>query len=221
MSVFEAGSSDRSPWTGALAILVTGVVLGLAYNAVRLGGERPQGLPWIAEDRMAALEAGPTVIGGEPAEPAPGGRAGASAGTELYYTDVSDPLAVPADPGADLPEIPDAGRPVQIELGALARYVERDAALVVDARAADEYAAGHVPGAVNLPYEQAVTDPALLESLETAGRPIITYCGGGTCEESLSLAWEIVGAGHARVAVYVGGWPEWVAAGHAVETGER
>jgi rhodanese-related sulfurtransferase len=75
-------------------------------------------------------------------------------------------------------------------------------------------------GALNLPYERAATDPTALERLDTAGRPIITYCGGGQCEVSLSLAHELLASGFPRVAVYVGGFPEWQDAGKPVATGE-
>ena len=68
--------------------------------------------------------------------------------------------------------------------------------------------------------EEQLSLPALLESLDTAGRPIIVYCGGGTCEISISLAEELIFAGHQRVAVYMGGYPEWVETGNAIETGE-
>jgi rhodanese-related sulfurtransferase len=212
MSVFEAGSSERSPWIGVVGIVVSGIVLGIAYNAIAIHNGSRTRLAWIGEDRAAELEAAPVVT--SPTNAAPSAPAG-----DEYSTNVTDPLAVPGDSGSDLPEIPAAGRPVQIELGALARYVDAGAAFVVDAREAEEYAAGHIPGAVNLPYDLAVSDPAMLESLDTAGRPVITYCGGGTCEQSLSLAYELIAAGHERVAVYTGGWPEWVAAGHRVATG--
>ena len=45
-------------------------------------------------------------------------------------------------------------------------------------------------------------------------------CGGGTCELSIKLAEELFFAGHDRVAVYMGGFPEWVEAGYATTSGE-
>ena len=128
-----------------------------------------------------------------------------------------DPLAVPAS--VSLPEIPAVGRPVQIELGALRQYFEARGAVIVDAREAWEFEEGHIPGALSLPYDEAATDPARLESLDTAGRPIITYCGGGSCELSLNLADELIYAGHPQVAVFMGGFPEWIADGLPVEAG--
>jgi rhodanese-related sulfurtransferase len=124
-------------------------------------------------------------------------------------------------PDPDLPEIPAAGRPVQIELGAVKLYVDSSAALVIDARDPFEYEEGHLPGAINVPYETAISDPVLLENLDTGGRPIIAYCGGGDCEVSYSLAIELVALGYERVAVYVGGFPEWQEKGLPVVTGTK
>ena len=200
-----------APWRGVVAILIGGALLGLAYNWLGLVSDRKWGLPWIAEDKFATLAEAETVNSTEASGTVPG---------DNYVTNISDPLAVAGMPQTALPEIPAVGRPVQIELSAVRQLVEAAAALIIDARDLEEYRAGHIPGAINLPYETAVSDPALLENLPTHGRPIITYCGGGTCEVSINLAEELIYfAGHPQVAVYIGGFPEWAEAGLPVESG--
>jgi len=189
--------------SGALWIVLVGVALGVGYNA--MGLRAGFGVPWKGVDRLVDLEALPAVA------------ADGATGPVSYATDVTDPLAVPGTSPSRLPEIPALGRPVQIEIGALKQYVDAAAALVIDAREPGEYEAGHVPGAINLPYDEAVTDPARLESLDPGSRPIIVYCGGGTCELSLNMAYELNMAGHDKVAVYMGGFPEWESFGYAVE----
>ncbi|HKQ62022.1 MAG TPA: rhodanese-like domain-containing protein [Candidatus Polarisedimenticolaceae bacterium] len=189
-----------------VVLIAVGLALGSAYNGLQRRGQR--GLPWIAEDRMAALAASPTV-GAAPPE-----------GSSVAPTSETDPMAIPAAAKSQgLPDIPEIGRPVQIQLAALKQYVDAHAAVVCDAREADEYEQGHVPGAINLPPSSA-TDPARLEALATGGKPVITYCGGGTCELSMTLAWALFDAGKSRVAVFVGGFPEWVAAGYPVTHGK-
>src|SRR5262249_34311479 len=118
-----------------------------------------------------------------------------------------------------LPEIPALDRPVKIDLDAAKRLVDAGAAVFTDARDAEEYAAGHIPGARSLPYDQGAADPARLESLDTGGKPIAGYCGGGSCELSLNLAYDLVAAGQSRVAVFMGGFTEWSAAGYPVSRG--
>jgi len=203
--------SGKEALRGIVVILVCGVLLGLAYNWFGQISEQNWGLSWIAEDKLAAFAESELVSAGEPV------------GDDDYWTDIDDPLAVPASAAVDLglPEIPAAGRPVQIELQALKQYFDAGAALIIDARDAEDYADGHISGAMNIPYTEALGDPQRLEELDTAGLPIITYCGGGNCEVSLSVAEELFFVGHERVAVYIGGFSEWAEAGYPVDGSAR
>lgn len=49
--------------------------------------------------------------------------------------------------------------------------------LILDVRTAEEYAAGHVPGAVNVPHTALASQ---IESLSVyKGRPVVVYCRSG------------------------------------------
>lgn len=77
---------------------------------------------------------------------------------------------------------------------------------------------GHVPGSVNLPYEELVAEDgtllprdALRRRIALAGidptRPIVTTCGSGTSACALVYALHVLG--HDAVSVYDGSWTEW------------
>jgi thiosulfate/3-mercaptopyruvate sulfurtransferase len=77
---------------------------------------------------------------------------------------------------------------------------------------------GHVPGSVNLPYEELVAEDgtllprdALRRRIALAGidpaRPIVATCGSGTSACALVYALHVLG--HERVSVYDGSWTEW------------
>lgn len=77
--------------------------------------------------------------------------------------------------------------------------------------------AGHVPGAVNLPFDRCLdadgrfADPAdVARLLETVlgGRPAITMCGSGVTACHLLLAMAHAGLPQGRL--YVGSWSEWI-----------
>lgn len=91
--------------------------------------------------------------------------------------------------------------------------------VIVDARPASEYAAGHIPGAVNIPTaaNYSATDGALLpidqlmavyiDAGVTPDKQVIVYCNSGVYAASDLLA--LTYLGYPSVALYAGSWPEW------------
>jgi len=137
--------------------------------------------------------------------------------------DPDDPLgiAVPSDNAEGLPEIPDLDRPFAVQITLVKRFFDAKAAYIVDARDEEEFEEGHIPGAFNLPFSTAGSDPARLEAIDAGERPIIIYCGGGTCEVSMSLAETLIYQfAKRKVLVYMGGFPEWQSAGYPVQKGK-
>ena len=104
----------------------------------------------------------------------------------------------------------DALEPVrQAEL--LAR-MKRAEVTLLDVRPADEYAQGHVPGALNIPLEELAQR---LRELP-AGREIVAYCRGPYCV----LAYEAVALLRRKgleARRLESGFPEWRAAGKPVD----
>ncbi|GAB4360142.1 MAG: metalloregulator ArsR/SmtB family transcription factor [Kiloniellaceae bacterium] len=85
---------------------------------------------------------------------------------------------------------------------------------VLDVRPADEFAAGHLPGAVSLPLAELEDRMAELDP----GQEIVAYCRGPYCV----LAFEAVArlrAGGFRARRLEDGFPEWKAAGLPLEPG--
>jgi ArsR family transcriptional regulator len=85
---------------------------------------------------------------------------------------------------------------------------------VLDVRPADEYAAGHLSGAVNIPLSELETRIAELDPAQE----IVAYCRGAYCV----LSFEAVAALRARgfkVRRLEDGLPEWKASGLPVECG--
>jgi ArsR family transcriptional regulator len=87
---------------------------------------------------------------------------------------------------------------------------------VLDVRPEDEFALGHVPGALNVPL--AVLDQRLAEL--PAGKEIIAYCRGPYCVLSFEAVAVLRQRGY-RVRRLEDGYPEWRAAGLPVEAASR
>jgi rhodanese-related sulfurtransferase len=128
-------------------------------------------------------------------------------------------VAVPAPVKVDLPFVPDLAQPIEVKLANVKKFFDAGAALFVDAREAPEYAEGHIAGALSVPFDDAVKNPALLEPFKRAGKPLILYCSGGDCELSKDLARNMVADGIRKVLVFTDGLPAWKAAGYPMDAG--
>ena len=93
------------------------------------------------------------------------------------------------------------------------------AALILDARTAELYERGHVPGARTLPAAASEKDAAASLSDVPKDRALVVYCEGGDCQSSLALAKRLHEAGFADIRVFSGGWAAWSGAGLPVEAG--
>jgi rhodanese-related sulfurtransferase len=90
--------------------------------------------------------------------------------------------------------------------------------LVVDVRDELVFKVGHIPGAINVPLGEI--DRRAAEVGARAGqRAIVTYCSCPSEQTALTAAIALWKSGITNVSVLVGGYPEWVATGGAVEKG--
>lgn len=87
--------------------------------------------------------------------------------------------------------------------------------MVIHAVDADHYAAGHIPGAVNINYEKMT--PEMLPP--DKDRPLVFYCVSQWCPVSRSAAGKAASWGYTNVWAYVGGIKDWKKAGMKVATG--
>src|SRR5207244_4184344 len=101
------------------------------------------------------------------------------------------------------------------ELAALLAARERQNLYVLDVRTADEYATGHVAGAVWAPGGQAVQ--ATDEYVAVRAASIVLVCDG-LARSVMTASW-LRRMGLPDVAVLAGGLPAWTAGGGAVKTG--
>jgi len=90
-------------------------------------------------------------------------------------------------------------------------------AVAVDSRTPAEYAAGHIPGALNVPLESSDRALADLAARFPLGQSIVVYCEGGDCQTSTAAARLIHDRGFRDIRVYQGGWTDWASAGLPVE----
>lgn len=99
----------------------------------------------------------------------------------------------------------------EVTAGELAAMLRNGSVLVVDVREPDEFAAGHIPGAMNLPLSRF--DAAQLP--KAGGKTLVLNCLGG---KRSAMALSRCAAAEAKVDTHLaGGFGAWQAAGLPVE----
>lgn len=81
--------------------------------------------------------------------------------------------------------------------------------LLVDVREDNEWAAGHLPGAVHM--GRGVIERDIEQTVPDTGKKLILYCGGGF--RSALVADNLQKMGYNNVESMDGGWKGWLAAG--------
>ena len=92
-----------------------------------------------------------------------------------------------------------------------ARGESGEAPVVIDVRTPDEYASGHIPGAINIPFDQIAQRIAEIET----PRGVALYCMVGPRARKGESA--LLAAGYEKVFHLEGGLAAWQAAGLPVE----
>ncbi|MCB9755966.1 MAG: sulfurtransferase [Myxococcales bacterium] len=112
---------------------------------------------------------------------------------------------------------PDITPALRVDADWIAARLEDPGVVLIDARTPGEYDAGHVPGAINVPWTTTKSGDPFLGVAELAALyeptgaltadTVIAYCQTGT---RASVTWLTVQiAGHADVRLYDGSWAEW------------
>lgn len=86
--------------------------------------------------------------------------------------------------------------------------------VVIDVREADEYAGGHLPGAINLPRGLLEFKLSGTPALESRDLNVVLYCK--TSGRAALAAVAMQSMGYLNVASIAGGFDAWVAAGKSV-----
>ncbi len=89
----------------------------------------------------------------------------------------------------------------------------REKLTLVDVREDNEWARGHLPGAVHL--GKGIIERDIEEALPDKDAPLVLYCGGGF--RSALVADNLQKMGYANVISMDGGWRGWTEAGYPVE----
>ncbi len=93
--------------------------------------------------------------------------------------------------------------------------MESQRVVVIHTLDAENYRAGHIPGAIHVEYEKMSADQLPADK----STPLVFYCSGGMCPVGKMAAQKAAGWGYTAVYEYSGGMKDWRASGSTVAKG--
>ena len=178
-------------------LMVLTVVLG-ACGGGQPAAEAPAAAP------LAQEEAAPTEAPAEEAAAAPPAEPAAEAAPAEGF----DLVAVVNEYMTDIPDgFMNVGK-----LDAFKEILATGEAVLIDVRTPDEYAAGHIEGAINVPIDTLAQNLAKIP----ADKPVIVYCASGHRAGMALSSLRILG--YANVRAFSPGWKGWSDANEPAST---
>jgi rhodanese-related sulfurtransferase len=107
-----------------------------------------------------------------------------------------------------------------IPLSVALRKFQLAESVFIDARPPEEFEAGHIPGAISVPFQSMDEHFKTLGRLIDSGRELVLYCKNRECDDALLLATELQAMGAGSPVLYVDGFELWKKHGGAVEAAE-
>lgn len=102
----------------------------------------------------------------------------------------------------------------RISIDELKPLMQSGQALVLDVRRPEEFAKGHIPGAVNIDYTLVSAQGARFKG---ESRTIVAYCACSNEMTAARAAVDLAQLGIPGAKALKGGWDEWVQRGESVE----
>ncbi|HSL90815.1 MAG TPA: rhodanese-like domain-containing protein [Ignavibacteriaceae bacterium] len=187
------------------AIIIVSSLIGFLYNALN-----PKSIPLIKEERILVFEEEQSEITDPDLNDIPV--------TEKNVMD--DEIIVPKDGNIIKEEIHDVAteftKPVAIRLSR-AYQLYNQGVIFIDSRSKEEYADGHIKGAINIPFYESEKYEDVLNKIDK-NEVIVTYCSGEDCDTSILHGDELFEKSYKRVYIFHGGWDDWLETGYPVES---
>ena len=173
-----------------LSIILISVFISLIYNHFN-----PNGLSFFREARKMNWESDSLT--------SKNGSNSSIADTIIPNTNISDSEII----NNNNDNIESFKEPKAIKLD-FAYKLFSDGIKFIDSRSAEEFAEGHIKGAVNIPFygsENYLDDINRLNKNEI----VVTYCSSADCDISILSGDELFEMGFKRVYIFIGGYDEW------------
>jgi rhodanese-related sulfurtransferase len=187
-----------------LALILISSLLGFAYNYFS-----PKGIPIIKEERIVKFEIEESQIDNFKLSQ----KQSVDNNKEKTAQTIIDAKSTTKEKQKEI--TPVSTQPVAIKIKR-AYQLYHQGIKFIDARPIDEFAEGHIKGAINIPFYGSENYDAILKQI-SKDEIIVTYCSGEDCDLSILLGDELFAKGYKKVFVFFGGWNDWLKNNYPIE----
>ena len=112
----------------------------------------------------------------------------------------------------------DSGQIISVEKAY--KFFIEGRAKFIDNRTEEEYLAGHIKNAINIPAHSSMDELVRFAEESSPDRILITYCDGLECSDSKRMAAIFMQIGFENVLIFFSGWDEWEKNNYPIEKGQ-
>jgi rhodanese-related sulfurtransferase len=184
-------------------IIVTSSVIGFAYNWLN-----PSGIPLIKKERVINFEEDGltnSIRDNEFIDESQSNNHNEIEGNNNHSDNTPANIS-----------LEEFSEPIAIKLSRALDLYEKGI-IFIDARTKEEFAEGHIKGAVNIPFYESEHYNHVLDKIDKS-KIVVTYCSGSDCDLSIMLGDELFEKGYKKVYVFYGGWDDWLKSGYPTES---
>lgn len=198
-----------------LHIIFFSILIGFIYNYLN-----PKGIPFIREERKITFAEDDAVIEDSSLtiQNLPNGVSDENNFLTQDNKSISD-SSNNLSTKSNLSTTESFTEPLAIKISK-AYQLYKQGVKFIDARMPEEYAEGHIKGAINIPFDGDENYRNILNSF-SKDEILVTYCSGTECDLSILFGDELFEKGFKKVYVFFGGWNDWVERGYPISKGNE
>lgn len=196
-------------------ILIISSTIGLVYNFLN-----PNGLPLIREERILTFVEDENLLPVDSLAFSIDSASNKKSDNEVFNKNENkiDSMSQKSSNEKQIVE-ETFSKPLAIKIDK-AYQLYKQGVKFIDARMPEEFAEGHIKGAINIPFDGDESYRNILNSFSKE-EILVTYCSGTECDLSILLGDELFEKGFKKVYIFFGGWNDWVEKNYPISRGSE
>lgn len=196
-------------------ILIISSIIGLVYNFLN-----PNGIPFVREERKLTFVEEENLLPVDSSAFSVDSSSNAKVASKVLSKNENKIDSTSQKSSNEKQTVKEIfSKPLAIKIDK-AYQLFKQGVKFIDARMPEEFAEGHIKGAINIPFDGDESYRNILNSFSKE-EILVTYCSGTECDLSILLGDELFEKGFKKVYIFFGGWNDWVERNYPISRGSE